>query len=254
MLNEIITADIWRFFVIFTRLGATMMLMPAIGGTLVDTRIRLALALSIAFLLLPVVGNLIPHLPSQPGQVVALILGEATIGLYLGAVIQILMSAVSIAGSFASFQIGLSNAFSFDAVAQQQSQLLVGFLSNLAMVVVFSADLHHLMFRAVVDSYELFLPGKMPPLDDFLQTIIHLMSNSFEIGVRMAAPVLVFGLVFYSGLGLLSRLVPQMQVFSVATPLQLLLGIWMLMVAVPVMMFVFLKFFEGTMLPYTVPR
>jgi flagellar biosynthesis protein FliR len=254
VLNEIITADIWRFFLIFTRLGAAMMLMPGIGSTLVETRIRLLLALAIAFLLLPTVGLQIPRLPAQPAQVVAVVVGEVMVGGYLGVVTQILVGAISVSGSFISFQTGLTNAFSFDAVAQQQSQLLAGFLTNLAMVVVFSANLHHLMFRAVVDSYELFIPGQLPPFDDFTQSMIHLVSASFAIGVQMAAPVLVFGLVFYTGLGLLSRLVPQMQVFFVAAPLQVLVGLWMVMVGLPVMMLVFLRFFEGSLLPYVVPR
>ncbi len=254
MLNEILSTDIYRFFLLFTRLGAAMMVLPGLGGTLVQTRVRLLLAVLIAFLLLPVLGPRLPPLPTQPAQLFLLILGEATIGFFLGIVTQVLMSSLDIAGTFISFQTGLTNAFSFDSVSQQQGQLLTGFLANLAMTVILATDLHHLMLQAVVDSYDLFVPGAALPLGDFAQTIARMMSAAFGLGVRMAAPILVFGLVFYAGLGLLSRLVPQMQIFFIAQPLQVLGGLAMLAVALPVMMYVFLRSFEAGLLPYLTPR
>ena len=65
MLNEILSTDIYRFFLLFTRLGAAMMVLPGLGGTLVQTRVRLLLAVLIAFLLLPVLGPRLPPLPLQ---------------------------------------------------------------------------------------------------------------------------------------------------------------------------------------------
>jgi len=254
VLSELITTDIYRFLLIFTRLGTALMVMPGFGGATVPVRPRLVLALALSFLLLPVVGAQVPPLPRNPGGLALLVLGEATVGFFLGMVAQVLISALSIAGAFMGFQIGLTNAFSFDAIAQQQSQLLSSFLSTLALTAVFAGDLHHLMLRAVADSYALFQPGQPLPLDDFSTTITHLLSGAMWLGLRMSAPILVFGLVFYAGMGLLSRLVPQMQVFFIAVPVQVLVGLWMLMVALPVMMLLFLRSFESGMLPYLLPR
>lgn len=250
MLNEILTLDIYRYFLIFTRLGAAMLLLPGFAGQLVSTRIRLLLALSLSLVLLPVVGRLYPPLPRQLGGLVMLIVGEALVGVYLGVLTQMLMAALNIAGTFVSFQIGLTNAFSFDAVAEQQGSTLTALLSNIALMALFATDMHHLMLRALADSYATFVPGQPLPLDDFSETLSHLLSASFGLGVQLAAPILVFGLIFYSGLGLLSRLAPQIQVFFVAMPLQLIAGLGMLMVALPVMIMVFLRWFEAGLMPF----
>ena len=254
MLSEILATDIYRFMLIFTRLGVALTVMPGFGGATVQTQIRLVLALTMSFLMLPVLGGTLPPLPRDPAGLLLLIAGEATVGFFLGLVVQVLLSALDIAGSFVGFQIGLTNAFSFDTISQQQSQLLSAFLANIALVVIFAADLHHLMLRAVADSYVLFPPGQALPLDDFSHTISTMMGEAFALGLKMAAPILVFGLTFHAGLGLLSRLVPQMQVFFIAVPVQVLVGMWMLMVALPVMMMLFMRSFEGGLLPYLTPR
>ncbi len=253
MLNEILTTDIYRLFLIFSRVGAAMMIMPGFGSSVVQARVRLLLAVAVAFLLLPVLRSTIPPLPSHPSTLFLLIAGEVTVGVYLGVMTQVLVSSLQVAGTFIGFQTGLTNAFSFDAVAQQQSTLLSGFLSNLALVALFATDMHHVMIHAIVDSYDLFRPGQPMPFGDFSETLAHMTSDSFTLGVRMAAPLLVFGLVFYAGLGLLSRLVPQMQVFFVAQPMQVLGGLWMLMVALPLIMLLFLHAFEDGLAPYLTP-
>lgn len=250
VLNEILTLDIYRFFMIFARLGAALLLMPGFSGQLVSTRIRLLLGLALTLVLLPVVGTLYPPLPRHVGGLVALIAGEVLVGLYLGILTQILMACLNIAGTFISFQVGLTNAFSFDTVAEQQSTTLTAFLSNVALVALFATDMHHLMLRAMADSYATFVPGQMLPLDDFSETLGHLMSASFGLGVQLAAPVLAFGLIFYSGLGLMSRLAPQIQVFYVAMPVQVIGGLGMMMVALPLMIIVFLRWFEAGLIPF----
>ncbi|MDA8230561.1 MAG: flagellar biosynthetic protein FliR [Magnetospirillum sp.] len=254
MLSQILSTDIYRFFILFARLGAAMMLLPGLGSALVQARIRLLLGVSMAFLLLPVLSAKIPPLPDHPSQLAVLVLAEVTIGAFLGMIAQMLLSAIQIAGTFISFQVGLTNAFSYDAIAQQQGQLLTGFLSNVALAVIFATDMHHLMLQAVVDSYDLFQPGAPLPLGDFSQVIAKMVSQSFSLGMRIAAPLLVFGLVFYTGLGLLSRMVPQMQVFFVIMPVQVLSGLWLMMVSLPVMILLFLHGFEAGLLPYLTPR
>ena len=250
MLTEYLSTNIYQFMVIFIRLSAALMAMPGLGGTLVPTRARLWIGMSFAFAIMPIVAPTLPPLPHSPGALFLLILGEIVIGLFLGAVTQALISSVDLAGTFVGFQVGMTNAFSFDAISQQQSQLLTGFLNTLALTVVFCSDLHHQMLQAAAESYDLFPPGQPLLLNDFATTLAHLATHSFEIGIRMAAPVVAFGLVFQAGMGLLSRLVPQMQIYFVAMPLQLLLGLWMLMVGLPLMMSIFSQDFAAGLGPF----
>lgn len=254
MLNEILTLDIYRFLMIVTRVGTVLMILPGFGGRLVSVRIRLLLTLAIALVLLPAVGALYPPLPRRLGALVVLVMGEVAVGVYLGIMTQVLMSALHVAGTFIGFQIGMTNAFSFDAVAEQQSSTLTSFLNTLALVLLFATDLHHLMLRAVVDSYQLFTPGTPVPLADFSETLAQTMSAAFGFAIKLSAPLLAFGLIFYSALGLMSRLTPQIQVFFIALPLQLMGGLGMLMIALPLMMMLFLHWFEEGLIPFLVPR
>ena len=250
MLNEIVTLDIYRFLMIFARLGAALMLMPGFSGQLVSTRIRLLLGLALTLVLLPVVGTLYPPLPRHMGGLLLLIMGEVLVGVYLGVLTQMLMACLNIAGTFIGFQVGLTNAFSFDAVAEQQGSTLTALVSTIGLLAVFATDMHHLMLRALADSYAIFTPGHALPLDDFSETLSHVMSASFGLGLQLSAPVLAFGLIFYAGLGLLSRLAPQIQVFFVALPLQVVAGLAMLMIALPLMVMLFLRWFETGLMPF----
>jgi flagellar biosynthetic protein FliR len=253
VLSELLSLDVFRFLLVFTRLGTAMMLMPGFGGTLISTQIRLLLALSISFVVMPTLSGVLPSLPKDLGQMVLLVGSEAAVGLFLGTVIQVLLTALNLAGTMVGFQTGLTNAFSFDPISQQQSQLLTGFMSNLALVTIFASDLHHLMLRAVVDSYAVFRPGMDLPLGDFAETLGHMLTEAFRLGLQLSAPLTVFGLVFYTGLGVLSRLVPQMQVFFVSMPIQALVGMWLVMVSLPIVMMLFLSYFAEGLAPYLIP-
>lgn len=253
MLNEILTLDIYRFFLIFARIGAAMMVLPGLGGQLVATRIRLILSLAITLVMLPVVGTKLPPLPNQLSSLVLLIGSEAMIGLYMGILAQTLMSTLNVAGTFIGFQIGLTNAFSFDTVAEQQSSTITAFLSNVALIAIFTTDLHHLMLRAVTDSYAVIVPGQPLPLNDFAETLSKLLSAAFNFALQLAAPLLAFGIIYNVALGLMSRLSPQIQVFFIALPLQVMGGLWMLMVALPLLILLFLRWFEQGLYPFLLP-
>ena len=254
MLTAALQLEVFRFFIVLTRLGTALMLLPGIGGHLVSMRIRLRLAVVISFLMLPVLGGLFPVVPRSLGDMLVIVFGEIVVGLFIGSVVTFIMSVLSLTGSMIGYQVGLTNAFSFDPIAQQQSQLITGFLSNVGLVAIFATNLHHMMLQAIVESYTLFPPGQALPWGDFIETLSHLVTETFRVGLQFAAPLVVFGLLFYTGLGLLSRLVPQLQIFFIAQPVQILVGVWMFMMTLPMIVSLFLRFFEDSLIPYLTPR
>jgi flagellar biosynthetic protein FliR len=129
--------------------------------------------------------------------------------------------------------------FIFDPISQQQSQLITGFLNLLGITLILASDAHHLMLRALVDSYDLVGPGQPLPGDDLAHTLVRTLSASALMGLRLAAPLLVFSITFNSALALLNRLVPQIQVFFVGLPIQIIGGLVMLMVCLPAIMLLF---------------
>ncbi len=244
MLQDILSTDVFKLLLVFARFGAAMMLFPGISSVTVVVRARLLLALAIAFLLLPVLAPHLPPMPRDPMSMFILIGTEVTVGIFLGAVTQILVSPLDLAGNTMGYAIGLTNMFTFDPTTQQQSQLITGFLNLTGITLVFLTDTHHLMLRALVDSYGLFTPGQPLPMDDFATTLLRTLGDSFVMGFKLAAPFLVFSVTFNAGLGLLNRLVPQIPVFFVGLPVQILGGLALLMVCMPPIMYWFLRHFS----------
>jgi len=103
------------------------------------------------------------------------------------------------------------------------------------------------VIAALNDSYTLFRPGEVPVLGDVASILTTTVTGTFRIGVQLAAPFLVFGLLFNLGLGVLSRLMPQMQVFFVGMPLSILVGFLILLLVIGAMMMTFLDYLESVL-------
>ncbi len=221
---NLLPADLFAFFVVFARAGTALMFMPGFGEVYVPARLRLVVALALALLLTPVVASTLPGLPASTLRLAAILFGEITVGAFLGLVGRIISSAVHTTGTVLAFQTGLANALGYDPVAAEQSAVTAMFLSTAGVLVVFLGDLHHLMLRALADSYNVFIPGVMPPMGDFAKVITRLVGDTFVLGVQLASPFIAVGLVFYLGVGVLARLMPQVQIFFIAMPVQIFLG------------------------------
>jgi flagellar biosynthetic protein FliR len=119
----------------------------------------------------------------------------------------------------------------------------------LGVTLLFATDLHHLLIAALNDSYSLFRPGEMPLAGDAAALTVQTVGTAFRIGIQLAAPFVAFGLLFNFGLGVLSRLMPQMQVFFVGLPLSILVGFILLVLVVGAMMGSFLAYFGDVLRP-----
>jgi flagellar biosynthetic protein FliR len=225
MLATFLSLQAFGLTVVLARVGAALMVLPGIGDSYVSPRVRLMLAFAIALVLLPVLGAGLPAMPQSPLMLAALIAGEVIVGLFIGLTARLLLIAVDVAGMIVSFQLSLANAAIFNPGVAQQSSLVGTFLTTLALVLIFAADLHHAMLGAIVDSYAVMPVGRLPQAGDLALAMTRLVGTSFSIGVRIAAPFLVVGIIFQLGLGLLARLMPQVQIFFIAVPMQVMLGL-----------------------------
>ena len=228
MLQQLLPDNVFAVMLIFTRIGAAIMLLPGFGEFYVMQRFRLLLALLIAVLLTPPLAPLLPPMPGSAVKLVAMVGSEAMIGLFIGSVARILLSALDIAGTIISFQLGLSAAQIFNPLIAAPGTLPSAFYSLLGVLLIFLTDLHHLLIRGLVDSYNVFTPGVLPPLNDLADVISRAVAGAFVIGMELAAPFLLLGLLFYVAMGIVGRLVPQLQILFVALPAQILGGLFIL--------------------------
>ncbi len=244
----LIPEELFVIFLVFTRTGAALMVMPGFGEAYVPPRVRLLIALAISVVVTPVVTAQIPDLPATPLALFVLLFGEITVGVFLGLIGRIMLVALHTTGTVISFQIGMANAFVFDAATSQQASLPSMFLTVLGVLIIFTANLHHLMLRAVVNSYTLFTPGVMPPIEDFSQFVSRLVADSFILGIQLAGPFMAVGLIFYLGIGLLARLMPQVQIFFIALPMQIMFGILVVALTLSAALMWFLDSFEMSLI------
>lgn len=220
------TADqVWAGALIFARIGAILMLIPGVGESYVTPRIRLSLALVVSLALWPVVAGALPALPVTIGGMVGWILREVIVGLMIGALLRMFMTALATAGEIVSLQTTLGFAQTANPLQAQPGTTLAAFLTLLGVTLVFATDTHHLFVAGLVGSYELAAPARPLPMADFATMAIRTLGDSFALGVQLAAPVLVFALIFNLASGLVARVMPQFQVFFAAAPLSILLGL-----------------------------
>ena len=132
----------------------------------------------------------------------------------------------------------------FDPSQGQQAVVIGRFFNIMALVLLFATGLHHAMLMAVIDSYSVLPPGGLPPVGDFAGQAVAFFTGSFIIAMQVAAPVMVIGLMFYLGIGLIARLMPAVQVFFIALPLQVALGFWITMVAMSATMLWYMDYIE----------
>jgi flagellar biosynthetic protein FliR len=236
----------YLYLLIFARVGTMLMLIPALGEQVIPARMRLSFALAFSFVLYPLLSRAFPALPADMAGIFALLFHEIVIGLILGATTRFVMTATQVAGAVIAYQSGLSIAQSADPTqAGVQGAMIGSFLSFLGVALIFATDLHHVALAAIYDSYMVFTPTGPLMLDDALGMALKAISGAFIIGVQMSAPFIVFGLVFYVGMGILNRLMPQLQVFFIAMPANVVVGIVLLMLLLGMMMGWYLTHFEG---------
>jgi len=250
MLEDIVVRQLFVALVVFVRVGMAFLNLPGLGEQFVLTQVRLGLALLISVLVAPVLA---PQIPPEPASVLllALLLGsEAMIGLFIGTVARMLMNALETAGTVIALVTGLSNAQVFNPAMATQGTLPGALLGWLGIGLIFITNLHHLLISAVVDSYVFFPPGQVPPVEDFANMMAHLVSRSFLVGVQMATPFLITGLMFALTLGVISRLAPQTHVFFIFTSIQIGFGLFLFALTVSGMMVFWLRDFHGAMVQY----
>lgn len=217
--------QVWAAGLIFARIGALLMVIPGVGEQSVPPRVRLGFALLFSLMLYPVLAPSMPPVPDTVGSLAAQVIKEILVGLVIGTILRLFLASLATAGEVVSLQTTLSFAQTANPGQAQPTATLATFLGLLGLVLIMTTDLHHMFISAMVRSYALFPVIKPLPVADSAQLAIRTVGDSFALGIQLAAPVLVFSLVFNIATGLVGRIMPQFPVFFVASPIMVLLGL-----------------------------
>jgi flagellar biosynthetic protein FliR len=216
-LSQILSGHVFAFMLVFMRIGGGFMMF-----------------------LLPE----IPPLPGKIGDLVVLMGKELFIGIFFSTILRMVMTMIEIAGALISMQTGLSNAMILNPALAGQSALTSAMLSTAGIVLLFASGLDHLLIRVLMETYTLFPISGPFPLGDATETIVHIMSQSFVIGVQMATPFIVVGLMMYTTMGIMQKMMTQVQLFLVLIPIQIWGGFFLFSVTVGVMLTFWLQAYD----------
>jgi flagellar biosynthetic protein FliR len=236
---------------VFLRVGALVMLIPGIGDNAVPPRIRLSFALLVALCLGPIAQAALPPLPTTLGEMGGQALKELIVGLLLGGLLRFFLSSLAVAGEVVALQTTLGFAQTANPMQAAPSTALASFLGVMGVTLIFASNLHHLFIAAIARSYSLFAPAKHVLVGDAATLAVQTMAGTFALGIQMAAPVIVFSLVFNLATGLVGRVMPQFQIFFVATPLNILMGLSIFALTMGVMGLVWIGRYEAFLRIFT---
>jgi len=253
-LEEYLPVQAYVLALVMARLGAMIFLLPGIGESFVPARIRILFLLALSLLVAPTVITYLPAVPPSLAEMFLFVFIEVMIGIFFGLVGRTLLLTMASAGMIISFATGLANAQVFNPSIQGQGTAISLFFSTLAIMVILAVDLHHMLILAVIDSYTLFPPGAPLPVGDMSLAYTRLVADSFEMAIQLSAPFIIFSLIFFVTLGVVSRLMPQLQIFFIGLPIQIIMGFTIIIAILGTMMEVFIGYFESGIASYLVPR
>ena len=217
--------EIWATALLFARIGGMIMLLPGFGEPAVPARVRLAFALAVSIALGPALANNVPPPAETTWGMAFQVASETLIGVLLGGAARILVSALATAGQIVGMEIGIGFAQTADPTMTQSGQLVAVFLGVLGVALIFATGLDHMFLQGIAGSYEVISLGTQPPVGDAAQLALDATASSFRVGFQIAMPLIAAGMIFRVGLGVLSRMIPQIQVFFVILPLQIMGGL-----------------------------
>jgi flagellar biosynthetic protein FliR len=254
LFEQFLVPELFAYLMVFCRVGTGIMLLPGVGEAYVSTRIRLLFAIAFTLAVGPVLA---PDMPPPPAEVIPLfsyIIKEIIVGLFLGGIARMIISAMHTAGTIIATQSGLASAMMLDITQTSQSTAITNLLSITAVTVMFVMDLHYLLLAGLISSYDVFPAGATLPADDMMMHAVRTMSQTFAVSMQIAAPHIVIGTVVYLAAGVLSRLMPNMQIFFILMPPQILVSLFILMVTVSGAMLWYMSHLEkqfGTFVQFT---
>ena len=216
---------------VLARLGGLMAVARVFGHAVVPVRVRAGLAAVLAAVLTPVVVQAAE--PASVWSLAGLVGVEAAIGAVLGLVAQFIVAGVQLGGQLAGVQMGFGIVNLIDPQTHAQVSVIAQWEQLMAMLVFLVLDVHHLLLRALLGSFQAAPPGAVAMTGESLRGAVALAGDLFVIGVRVAAPVLIALLLTNGALGVLARTVPQLNVFVVGFPLNVGVGLIVLGASLP---------------------
>ncbi|MDL2275264.1 flagellar biosynthetic protein FliR [Desulfosarcina sp. OttesenSCG-928-G10] len=224
---------VYSVLLVFLRVVGIVFSAPLFDSSTIPVIFKTGLALAVSILVAPTL-----HLPVAMADLALIpfvigVISEIFIGVAIGLSVKLIFSSIQLAGQVAGYQMGFAIANVMDPVTSLQIPILSQVYNVVAMLVFVTVDGHHIFVRALVDSYAVVPPLLIKVRPGLAGMMMKMGADLFIVAVRIGAPLIAVMLLTSVGLGLVARTVPQMNVFIVAMPLQILIGLLFMMICAP---------------------
>ncbi len=234
MIEQLDRNTIVGFLLVLSRVSPLFLLAPPFNSTMVPMRARAIVATAIAIGISPLAlhGQ---HIPSDAMQITELALKEIVIGLGFAMAIACLFAAVDTAGSLIDSQIGLSYGSLINPVDNTQSGSMSQLYSMVGILVFIAIDGESWVIRGLAKTYEMVPMLELPSLSKLTASVVSAFTGIFGAALEVAAPVLLALILTDVAFGVVSRVVPQLNIFAVGFPVKIIVGLLVVAAALPFM-------------------
>ena len=239
--------QLYILLIIFSRIFGVFIFVPGIGERFISNRIKITLAFLLALLLTPVLNLFFNVTIPQSSLLFFLKIGaEIMIGCYFGLTLKIVVSTINMMGFVISSATGLSAANIFDPLQASQGSIVGNFLSITFLVLLFSFNLDHDLIKLIATSYDKFpLWSFFDSINDIAQLFIDTVQSSWFLAIKLSLSFLIISFIINVSAGLISRLMPQMNVFFVVMPVQILIGFFVMMLSLSSILLLFINEYKS---------
>jgi len=225
-------ADIVAGLMVLLRVSSMVLFLPVLGHQVVPTQVKIGLIGMITLLIFPVVRHTLPEISLTPLALALMAGQELLIGGMIAMLAQLMFGAIQMAGQVMSYQMGMAIANVFDPASNSQIGIVGQIAVVLAMLMWMIVGAHHAVLLSLADSFTLFPMGHAWSMQGW-DTLNNAAAGLFSLSIRLCAPILLLMTLCYAALGLLSRAVPQIQIFFVSFPLTISLGLIVFTLSLP---------------------
>ena len=219
------------FLLILLRVSALLIVAPIFGHRLFLARAKVGLAVMVSMVIFPIVDRFDVPVGFLPYAV--MMVGEVIMGLVIGYAVLLLFIGIQFAGQLAGLQMGFGIVNVIDPASHDRVSIIGQFLNILAILLMLTLDGHHTILNGLMTSFDAVPLGGVVLKAPVAHKMIALTAEVFVIAIKVSAPIMIALFLISTAMGVLARTVPQMNVFIVGFPVQLAVGMSVLMAALP---------------------
>jgi flagellar biosynthetic protein FliR len=234
MITTDLTVLVFDFLIVFVRIASMIMVLPGLSSNSIPAMAKIGISIALTTIVVPIVSDKVPSVPHSTIFLIVMIGGQIVVGLTIGWLVNAILFSLPIAGQIISYQIGLSSVLLPSNDLGAESTLISSILNLILPVLFFSSALLMIPVMAMINSFHAIPIDFLSQISGhnvlpaIMKQVVKAATFEFLIAVQIASPFLVIGLIWQAGLGLMARASPQLQIFFVAAPLQILAGLMML--------------------------